>query len=94
VPMRLRIRAQKRVQRSAMRVDLGIVWFRHDLRLTDHAALVSAQNSCSEILPLFVIDNSGLVPRRNQPGCETGVPATGPHKVRCAASSASSSSFQ
>jgi hypothetical protein len=81
--MRPRMYAQQKLYNpSAMRVDLGIVWFRRDLRLTDHAALHSAQQSCSTILPIFVVDSSSLAPRRNQPGCETGVPMTGPHQVR------------
>jgi len=34
----------------------GIVWFRRDLRLADHAALSAACEECDEIVPLFVFD--------------------------------------
>ena len=34
----------------------GLVWFRRDLRLHDHAALASAISSCDEVHCLFVFD--------------------------------------
>jgi deoxyribodipyrimidine photo-lyase len=34
----------------------GIVWFRRDLRITDHPALTAACEECDEIIPLFVFD--------------------------------------
>ena len=36
----------------------GIVWFRDDLRLADHAALHAALETVHPILPLFVLDDS------------------------------------
>ena len=69
---------------SAARCDVGVVWFRRDLRLEDHAALTEASQACSTLLPVFVIGNAALCPRQNQQGCCTGVPMTGPHQMRCA----------
>lgn len=36
-----------------------IVWFRNDLRLSDHAALRAAADTGRPILPLYVLDDSG-----------------------------------
>jgi deoxyribodipyrimidine photo-lyase len=45
-----------------------VVWFRRDLRLHDHPALVAASESADEVVPLFVIDprlwNRSGSPRR------------------------------
>ena len=38
----------------------GIVWFRRDLRLNDQPALTAACEACSEVIPLFVFDESLL----------------------------------
>ncbi|MDT4997608.1 MAG: deoxyribodipyrimidine photo-lyase, partial [Pseudonocardiales bacterium] len=34
----------------------AVVWFRRDLRLADHPALVHALDSADEVLPLVVLD--------------------------------------
>lgn len=34
-----------------------VVWFRHDLRLTDHVSLLTAVKSGAPIVPLFVLDD-------------------------------------
>lgn len=34
----------------------GIVWFRGDLRLHDHEALIRAQADCSSLLPVYCFD--------------------------------------
>ena len=39
-----------------MRIRIGIVWFRHDLRLRDNQALTEAANQCDVILPVYVFD--------------------------------------
>lgn len=36
--------------------NIGIVWFRNDLRLDDNEALTNAIKSCDEILPVYVFD--------------------------------------
>lgn len=36
--------------------NIGIVWFRNDLRLDDNEALTNAINSCDEVLSVFVFD--------------------------------------
>ncbi len=35
----------------------AIVWFRHDLRLSDNAALFNACNECDEVIPVFIDDS-------------------------------------
>lgn len=37
-------------------MDLHIIWFRHDLRVHDHAALNAAANSGARVLPLYIFD--------------------------------------
>jgi deoxyribodipyrimidine photo-lyase len=37
--------------------DTAIVWFRRDLRLEDHPALLEAVSGSSQVLPLFVLDD-------------------------------------
>ncbi len=39
-----------------MRIKIGIVWIRHDLRLRDNEALTQAANQCDVILPVYVFD--------------------------------------
>ena len=46
--------AQRR--RGARAVSRAVVWFRRDLRLADHPALVHALDSADEVLPLVVLD--------------------------------------
>ncbi|MGZ8304216.1 MAG: cryptochrome/photolyase family protein [Telluria sp.] len=43
-----------------MSFDAGLVWFRRDLRLADHAALASALKSCRRVHCLFVYDRAIL----------------------------------
>ena len=48
-----------------LRIKIGIVWFRHDLRLKDNQALTDATNQCDVILPVYVFDErlySGKTP--------------------------------
>ena len=35
-------------------MSVAILWFRRDLRLTDHPALLAAIDSADEVLPVFV----------------------------------------
>jgi deoxyribodipyrimidine photo-lyase len=37
-------------------VTVAVLWFRRDLRLSDHPALVAALDSTTEVLPVFVLD--------------------------------------
>ncbi len=46
--------------------DLAIMWFRRDLRLGDHPALMAALSENAEVLPVFVVDPF-LVERSGQP---------------------------
>jgi len=39
-----------------LRIKIGLVWFRHDLRLYDNLALTEATNQCDVVLPVFVFD--------------------------------------
>lgn len=39
-----------------MRIKIGIVWFRHDLRLRDNQALKDAADQCDVLLPVYVFD--------------------------------------
>ena len=34
----------------------NIIWFRHDLRISDHPALLAAIESSDEIVPVFILD--------------------------------------
>ncbi len=36
--------------------NIGIVWFRNDLRLLDNEALTNAINSCDEVMPIYIFD--------------------------------------
>ncbi len=40
----------------ALRIKIGIVWFRHDLRLRDNQALTDACEQCDVVLPVYVFD--------------------------------------
>ena len=42
--------------------DLGLVWFRRDLRVADHAALYHALTRCRRVLCAFVFDREILAP--------------------------------
>src|SRR5512139_2197191 len=42
--------------------DAGLVWFRRDLRLDDHAALAAALASCRRVFCVFVFDRAILDP--------------------------------
>ncbi|WP_075645275.1 deoxyribodipyrimidine photo-lyase [Caballeronia mineralivorans] len=42
--------------------DLGLVWFRRDLRVADHAALYHAVTRCRRVLCAFVFDSEILSP--------------------------------
>lgn len=46
--------------------SVAIMWFRRDLRLSDHPALTAALSEHTEVLPLFIIDPY-LVGRSGQP---------------------------
>ena len=35
----------------------AVLWFRRDLRLTDHPALLAARDEADDVLPLFVLDD-------------------------------------
>jgi len=45
-----------------MTYDAGLVWFRRDLRLGDHAALAAALASCRRVYCAFVFDRAILDP--------------------------------
>ena len=38
-------------------VTTAVLWFRRDLRLADHPALLAARDEADEVLPLFVLDD-------------------------------------
>jgi deoxyribodipyrimidine photo-lyase len=40
----------------------GLVWFRRDLRATDHAALYHALTQCQQVHCVFVFDHEILAP--------------------------------
>src|ERR1700710_1933470 len=42
--------------------DLGLVWFRRDLRVADHAALYHALTRCRRVLCAFIFDKEILGP--------------------------------
>ncbi len=46
----------------SMSLDAGLVWFRRDLRLSDHAALAAALQSCRRVHCAFVYDRAILDP--------------------------------
>jgi len=39
-------------------VTTSVLWFRRDLRLADHPALLAARDQADEVLPLFVLDDA------------------------------------
>jgi deoxyribodipyrimidine photo-lyase len=43
-----------------------VLWFRNDLRLSDHAALVAASRSGAPVIPLYILDDN--LPGRWAPG--------------------------
>lgn len=43
-----------------MQIDAALVWFRRDLRLTDHAALYHALKSARRVYCAFVFDRDIL----------------------------------
>ncbi|OYW09778.1 MAG: hypothetical protein B7Z53_02270, partial [Rhodospirillales bacterium 12-71-4] len=42
----------------------SLLWFRHDLRLTDHPALLAALAEGGPVLPVFVLDDEAAGPWR------------------------------
>src|SRR5512137_75292 len=44
----------------SMALDAGLVWFRRDLRVADHAALAAALKSCRRVYCAFVYDRAIL----------------------------------
>src|SRR5512137_3090123 len=44
----------------SMSFDAGLVWFRRDLRVADHAALAAALKSCRRVHCVFVYDRAIL----------------------------------
>ena len=46
--------------------DVSVMWFRRDLRLNDHPALLAAAGDGRRVLPLFVLDPA-LLARSGQP---------------------------
>jgi deoxyribodipyrimidine photo-lyase len=42
----------------------ALIWFRHDLRLADHAALAAALADGGRVLPVFVLDDEAAGPQR------------------------------
>ena len=42
-----------------MKKEIAIVWFRQDLRLNDNPALIAAYETQKQILPLYILDDSG-----------------------------------
>lgn len=52
------------VARDRAQKALGIVWFRRDLRVSDHAALTAAAASGAAIIPLFIDDDEATSMRR------------------------------
>ncbi|KAK9808788.1 hypothetical protein WJX72_003695 [[Myrmecia] bisecta] len=59
--------------------QLAIVWFRNDLRLTDHLPLSEACKQSGPVVPFFCIDPTCFQPRRPD---GSGLPKLGPHKCR------------
>jgi deoxyribodipyrimidine photo-lyase len=45
----------------------AVVWFRRDLRVTDHPALLAALNAADEVVPVFVVDRILLEGRPSGP---------------------------
>jgi deoxyribodipyrimidine photolyase len=43
-----------------------VLWFRNDVRLSDHAALVAASRSGAPVIPLYILDDN--LPGRWAPG--------------------------
>jgi deoxyribodipyrimidine photo-lyase len=35
----------------------AIIWFRRDLRISDHPALLAAIEAADEVVPLFIMDS-------------------------------------
>lgn len=45
----------------------AVVWFRRDLRVTDHPALLAALDAADEVVPTFVVDRTLLEGRPSGP---------------------------
>jgi deoxyribodipyrimidine photo-lyase len=56
--------------------SIGIVWFRNDLRLHDHAPLTRAADECDRLLCLYTLPPNWFE------SVEPGIPKTGAHRVR------------
>ena len=52
---------------------IGIVLFRHDLRLIDNPALFQACKNCEEIIPVFIHDTESLHPWENGAAFKVGL---------------------
>lgn len=61
---------------NAPRNKVGLVWFRNDLRLQDHAALTAAANDCEQLIPLYIFN------RKDYGKGIGGFSRTGPHRKR------------
>lgn len=76
----------------------ALVWFRSDLRVTDHEPLFRAaadlqlaqslEQHGALLLPFFCLDSRELTPRAGEAaaggGTILGIPQLGPHRLRCA----------
>ena len=49
----------------------AVVWFRRDLRVTDHPALLAALDAADEVVPVFVVDRTLLEGRPSGPNRRT-----------------------
>ena len=50
----------------------AVVWFRRDLRVADHPALLAALDAADQVVPTFVVDRTLLGGR---PAAPTGAPS-------------------
>ena len=55
----------------------GIVWYRNDLRLHDHEAMMRANGGCTSVLPVYCFD-----PREYQQRARGRYQKTGPYRAR------------
>ena len=52
----------------------AVVWFRRDLRVTDHPALLAALDAADEVVPVFVVDRTLLEGRPSGPNRRAFLP--------------------
>lgn len=57
-------------------MQTGLLWFRTDLRLSDNLALRTAMEACTEIVPVYILDEQWLVKD------QWGFQRTGGHRMR------------